>query len=105
MYHNTIIHAPKPNTEFRRYNDRLALFHRAVAHVEYWRQYWAEPSRSRLIAQGRSGNLGEFKHLISHYVPQNLPVLEAGCGPAHLVAALQARGYKAIGIDYEAEVV
>ena len=96
---------PKPDTRFYRCGNRLALFHRAADHVDYWRDYW-DPIKARdLVARGRSGNLDEFESLITRYVPKQLPVLEAGCGPGHLVAALLARGYLATGIDYEPEVV
>ena len=96
---------PKPNTRFFRYGNRLALFHQATDHVDYWREYW-DPAKVRdLVARGRSGDLDEFESLITRYAPKELPVLEAGCGPAHLVAALLARGYRATGIDYEPEVV
>lgn len=58
-----------------------------------------------MMAQGRSGSLGEFGGLLHRYAPHNLPFLEAGCGPAHLVAAMKSRGFDAWGIDYEPEVV
>jgi SAM-dependent methyltransferase len=95
---------PKPNTSFCRYNDRLALFHQTTDALEYWKYHWSDSYRRQLIAKGRSGDLSEFSKVI-HYVPKDLPVLEAGCGPARLVAALHTRGYDVIGIDYEQEVV
>lgn len=54
---------------------------------------------------GKKGHLDEFYNLVSKYVNKSHPVLEAGCGPGHLVAALLAHGYNATGIDYEPDAV
>lgn len=96
---------PKPGTAFHRFNDRLALFHQVDNHLDYWRQYWREARCSQLVAHGRSGHLGEFENLFTRWIPREQDVLEAGCGPGQLLAALNARGYRGVGIDYEPEVV
>ena len=100
-----VIQAPKPHTVFRLHNGRLALFRTAVEHVDYWRDYWSTGKRAALTRTGTHGDVGEFAPVIERYVPRDLPVLEAGCGPAHLVLALQHRGYAVSGVDYEPEVV
>lgn len=100
-----LLQNPKPHTEFRRYNGRLALFHQSSDHINYWETYWKRDHTANLIKRGKEGDLGEFESLIERYVPRDLPVLEAGCGPAHLVAALHARNYHVVGIDYEPQVV
>ena len=96
---------PKPHTEFRSHNGRLTLFHKVDDARAYWERYWNEVKRNQLATAGHSGDLGEFDALVRRYVPPHLPVLEAGCGPAHLVLALQQHGYDVVGIDYEPEVV
>lgn len=57
------------------------------------------------MQRGKAGDLGEFEALIGRYVPRDLLVLEAGCGPAHLSAALYTRNYRVIGVDYEPHIV
>lgn len=99
------LNQPKPRTQFSWYNERPALFHDTDRHLDYWRGYWDKDARSRLSNAGRKGDLGEFGEVFERHLPKDLPVLEAGCGPAHIVAALQLRGYEAIGVDYEPEVV
>ncbi|MFN2386432.1 MAG: class I SAM-dependent methyltransferase [Thermoanaerobaculia bacterium] len=99
------LRAPKRGTEFRRHHDRLALYHGATQHEEYWRSYWTPAARATLMERGRLGDLDEFEEIFARYLPRNLPILEAGCGPAHFVAALRARGYDAFGVDFEPEVV
>lgn len=96
---------PKSQTRFCRYNGRPALFHATQDHSDYWKNYWDAGSRRRLTLAGQNGDLGEFEEIFLRHLPRNLPVLEAGCGPAHLVAALATRGFDAIGVDYEPEVI
>ncbi len=105
MNRSKLIVAPKPRTEFRIFNGRLALFHESSNHLDYWRGYWSDEARASLTAKGLSGDLGEFERLLTTYLPRNLQALEAGCGPAHIVAALRSRGFNVVGIDYEPEVV
>jgi SAM-dependent methyltransferase len=101
-----VIYPPKPNTRFVRLKNQLALFHNVNDHLSYWKRYWGNTSYlSSLIEAGAYGDLGEFQETIDRFVDKNYLVLEAGCGPGHLVAALTARGYQALGIDYEPDVV
>src|SRR5450759_3691801 len=96
---------PKKGTVFQRYNGRLALFHESASPVAYWHDYWNEHKRTNLPNKGKAGELYDYADAVDKYVPKDLPVLEAGCGPAHMVAALVARGYAAVGIEFEPEVV
>lgn len=100
------LRCPDPEGAFYRYNNRVALFRPIKTTSEYWRQHWTDPSRRTvLLAQGQSGSLGEYERLIKHYVPKDLPVLEAGCGLSHIVMSLKARGYEVRGVDYDNTVV
>lgn len=96
---------PRKNTVFARHNGQLALFHKVTDHLDYWGDHWNEAKCAALIERGRRGELPEFGEAILQHAPPHLPVLEAGCGPGHIVAALQARGYQAMGIDYEPRVI
>lgn len=99
------VRAPKPQTAFAVRCGRLALYRARADHVDYWREYWNDAKRGQLVQTGEEGDLGEFAPFVRRYVPRDLPVLEAGCGPARLVLALQKHGYRASGIDYEETVV
>jgi SAM-dependent methyltransferase len=96
---------PKPGTEFRVYRNRLALFHQTQHHAEYWEKYWRAPGVRTLEKEGRRGDLGELAGICANYLPRDSPILEAGCGPAHLVAALSRRGYKVVGVDNQVPAI
>lgn len=96
---------PKPGSTFHLLNGRLALFHAGAAQSEYWREYWNGTNSQAVVQAGHDGDIPELDDLIDRYAPHELPVVEAGCGPGHVVAALRAHGYEAIGIELEAEVV
>ncbi len=97
--------APKPGHVFRRHRNRLALFRPGGDLQGYWREYWSETLRTSQLDRGRAGDLNEFEDLVDKYVSRDLPVLDAGCGPGQYVAAFKARGFKAKGVDLDAEVV
>ena len=97
--------APKLHTRFHRHRGRLALFQQAANGREYWREYWTPPRRAALLNAATTGGLGELAPGIETWLPKQHLVLEAGCGPGHVVAALRARGYRARGVDFEPQVV
>jgi len=96
---------PKPGTAFHSLNGRLALFHEGAVQSEYWRQYWSDSASQAIVQTGHEGQIPELEDLIAQWAPRDQPVLEAGCGPGHVVAALQAHGFQAIGIEFEKDVV
>ncbi len=100
---------PKPGTRFARHHGRLALFHPHRESRPYWRDYWISPRARHLLAEAREGRLEhgfeQFDRLVAKIVPRGSRVLEAGCGLGHVVAALNVRGYDAIGIDFVPEIV
>lgn len=97
---------PDPQGAFRRHYNRLAQFRPIRNMVNYWKEHWENPTRRQeLIPQGQAGDLGEYEPLVRKYVAKDLPILEAGCGLAQMVAALELNGYKTIGVDYEADTI
>src|SRR5216683_7851062 len=76
-----------------KFNGRLAQFRFMGEHREYWEERWAQGRIRELLTAAGSGRLEEFEDLFTHYLPRDLPVLEAGCGRGHLVMALDRRGY------------
>lgn len=95
---------PSADACFVAHRGRLALFHRAQDPQVYWRQYWRAFESSGGFAKAASEALGYFERFL-HFVPKDLPVLDAGCGPGDKMIALQERGYRCVGVDYEARVV
>src|SRR5688572_20552526 len=97
---------PKPKTQFYNFQNRLALFHAVSDHEAYWNQYWTDEYFERLIKNSKQGKLEEFEHYAFNYLKPEHTILEAGCGPAHMVQGLVQRGFpNVIGIDYEKKVV
>jgi SAM-dependent methyltransferase len=98
------LRAPKDGTKFVTHHDRLALFHKQSETHAYWSQYWLGEHTHRHLEAASTGTLDSgfdvFLRMVAALVPTGSTVLEGGCGPGHLVAALRARGYAASGIDY-----
>jgi SAM-dependent methyltransferase len=90
---------------YGRLNGRLALFQRTSTQQSYWVDYWTKTPNQVTTASGEDGEIPELGDLVERSAPRDKPILEAGCGPGHVVAALTARGYTAIGIEYEPSVV
>lgn len=97
---------PKPNTRFYKFRERLALFHAVSDHEAYWKNYWTDEYFDRLVKDSRQGRLEEFENYAFKYLKPEHVILEAGCGPAHMVQGLVQRGFlKVTGVDYEKKVV
>lgn len=68
-----------------------------------WRDIWIGTEFDREL---KSLDYPRAQETMSAYLPyldKRYPVLEAGCGPAHIVYALGQRGYRIIGLDYAPE--
>ena len=79
-------------------NGRLVWF-RSDADDGFWTRTWDEtfdPVRYQIY---KSGLLDEYEDFFVRWLPNDAPVLEAGCGLSHYVLALRVRGYDAEGVD------
>jgi SAM-dependent methyltransferase len=68
-----------------------------------WRDIWVGTEFDREL---KSLDYPRAQETLNAYVPllpKDAPVLEAGCGPAHIVYYLEQRGYHMIGLDYAPE--
>lgn len=83
---------------------RLAYYRRA-ADAAYWEAHWQDHIQPEWYADALRGNLGAFESLFTKHLPKVGSILEAGCGPAHWVVALRARGYAAEGVDWAAATI
>ncbi|CAG1006813.1 MAG: class I SAM-dependent methyltransferase [Anaerolinea sp.] len=70
-----------------------------------WRDIWATTNFERELATLDYPRAQALLKLYLPYLPHDAPILEAGCGPAHIVHYLQGRGYQALGLDYAPEAL
>jgi 2-polyprenyl-3-methyl-5-hydroxy-6-metoxy-1,4-benzoquinol methylase len=89
---------------YKKFCGRLAQFAHWKNEPEGWEARWSNRALENLLESHASGKLGEFE-IFSHYLPKDLPVLEAGCGLGQLVMALSARGYQVEGVDYAEQTI
>jgi SAM-dependent methyltransferase len=69
-----------------------------------WRDIW---DGTEFDQELRSLEYARSQEVLNAYLPllPDGPVLEAGCGPGHVVYYLQQRGHRAIGLDYAPEAL
>jgi SAM-dependent methyltransferase len=70
-----------------------------------WRDIWSATDFARELA---TLDYPRARQLLGHFLPfvaADAPVLEAGCGPGHVVYYLRQRGYPALGVDYAPEAL
>jgi SAM-dependent methyltransferase len=90
---------------FLKFRGQPAQFKRWAEGPGGWEEVWASHSLTKRIKKHSSGQLGEFEKIFLKHMPPSLPVLEAGCGMAQLVMALNSRGYQVEGIDYAEQTI
>ena len=71
----------------------------------FWDRVWKPYISAEQYSASERGNLDWFEEVFVRYLPRNGRILEAGCGPAHYVIALRARGYPVEGIDWGEETI
>lgn len=91
---------PKPFTAYGIKNGELALFKKGNIDISYWESYW----EGRLDALFSQNQLNLYNPVLK-YINKRELVLEAGCGPGHIVKNLLDKGYKTEGIDYEEHAI
>lgn len=70
-----------------------------------WRDIWIGTDFDR---ERQSLDYPRAQELFALYLPflrQDTPILEAGCGPGHIVQYLGDQGYRALGLDYAPEAL
>ena len=84
--------------------DRL-IYYNKKANEEYWKDLWSTFASKEYYEQFKMGALPSFEKIFTRHLPKHELVLEAGCGTAQYVKALNVRGYKCIGLDYELQAM
>lgn len=70
-----------------------------------WRDIW---SGTEFDLELKTLEYPHHQEVLQSYLPflnAEYPVLEAGCGPAHVVYYLRERGYNVLGLDYAPEAL
>lgn len=67
--------APVEDVSYYMLNGRLAHFRSIGEHREHWEGRW---SRAQIDEWLTTGRLDDFEGLFTHYLPRDLPILEAG---------------------------
>lgn len=86
-------------------NHRLIWFRGSATSAQSWGEHWSVTGPERMLKSARSGDLGPYTRMMLQNLPQDRPILEAGCGVGQIVLALQKRGYQAQGVDYSRETI
>lgn len=80
--------------------ERLVYFHQK-ADEGYWRGVWSTYANPEYYQPFIAGSLIPFERIFTRHLSKQELILEAGCGTAQYVKALNVRGYRCIGLDYE----
>ncbi|MBI2333040.1 MAG: class I SAM-dependent methyltransferase [Chloroflexi bacterium] len=80
-------------------NDRLVYYNK-TADQGFWETVWLKDVTEEYYKPFRAGNLFTFEKIFKRHLPKPGLILEAGCGTAQLVVALNAMGYDCLGLDY-----
>lgn len=84
----------------RRLEGRRLVYYHKAADKNYWEDIWAPYATAEYYKPFQSGKLFTFEQIFTRHLPQKGRILEAGCGTAQFVAALNARKYNCLGVDY-----
>ncbi len=78
--------------------------------ADLWDEHWDSNTSQNLedfyhrYLRGCLG-YGQIRYVLLKHLPQHGLILEGGCGMGQYVAALRARGYNCIGVDFAAKSV
>jgi SAM-dependent methyltransferase len=80
-------------------NGRL-VYYKQVANEVYWEEVWEKNMTPDYYRPFQSGQLYTFEKIFVRHLPKDGMILEAGCGTAQFVVALNAKGYNCMGVDF-----
>lgn len=92
------------NHRLKQYDPKTGQLHFLLAEATpaFWDEQWQAQSMAQAVAT-KSTMAGR---MVSHFLrPADGPILEAGCGPGHQLAALAYRGYQTVGLDLAAKTL
>lgn len=80
-------------------NGRLVYYHQ-TANQGYWEDVWESVLTPEYYKPFQNGKLFNFDSMFKLHLPKDGVILEAGCGTAQWVVALESLGYHCMGLDY-----
>lgn len=92
-------HAMNRDGNRRVENGRLVYYNR-TADQDFWEGVWLNELTAQYYAPFLAGKLYLFEKMFKLHLPRQGRILEAGCGTAQQVVALNANGYNCFGLDY-----
>ena len=78
---------------------RLAYYQQAAS-ANHWDEVWHKNISAEFYQLAHQGKLGYFEEIFPEFLPKKGLILEAGCGLAQYVLALQQRGYDIEGVEW-----
>lgn len=84
----------------RRLENGRLVYYKKTATSQFWEELWEKEITPHTYQAFKEGLLFEFEKMFTRHLPKNGKILEAGCGHAQLVVALNVRGYDCYGLDY-----
>lgn len=94
-----------PDKVIRRVEGGRLVYYKRTADSAYWDEHWDKLIRPEFYAGAIEGQLGRLEEVFTKYLPTDERILEAGCGPAYFVLALQKRGYHVEGVDWAKQTI
>ncbi|MBE7433574.1 MAG: class I SAM-dependent methyltransferase [Anaerolineales bacterium] len=84
----------------RRVEGERLVYYNKTADQGFWEEVWLNDLTDSFYKPFREGKLFTFEKIFKRHLPKRGLILEAGCGTAQLVVALNALGYNCLGLDY-----
>lgn len=89
----------------RRVENGRLVYYNKKADVKFWDDVWSRDMDREYYRPFQAGHLYTFEKMFSRHLPRKGRILEAGCGTAQLVVALNARGYDCVGLDFAVQTL
>lgn len=94
------------NRRTKRWKDGRLVYYENPADKTFWDDQWSRQINPVYYSRYENGALDELDPEVVILLKKGDRILEAGCGPARFVVAMQSRGYLlAEGIDYAQETI
>lgn len=84
---------------------RRLVYYNNKADQGFWEDVWEKDMTPDYYKPFQAGHLYTFEKMFTRHLPGQGRILEAGCGTAQLVVALNSRGYNCIGLDFAARAL
>ena len=87
------------NKQSRSFLRGRLVWYRSDIDNSFWDRQWQNLKSEGYYKKYREGRVGKYEKLFITHLPKRGPIIEAGCGRAQFVVALEAKGYDTVGID------